>query len=290
MDVGDFEPSLNGAGQIDFNYERGEIVWIESFGEHIYVFFQYGIAKLTASGEGSEFVLSDIPYNGGHVMAKTVCTCENKLVFASYEGIFTLDGEKCSKLKQFRYAPLKKNNLKACAAAVGNRYFLYYVDEENVNRSTFVDLDDEMNAGEYFLLYGLNNSGGKALFSCDYVYSYLDRDGNLPNGEKYVFNVERCDFGSNAEKSVKYLCLEGVGECAVTIKGRTGSRSLHFDLGRKQTLQSSGGINVNGADMVGAQRKLVGLKGREFSFEFTLQKGCVIRKMTVEYDEIGGVK
>ncbi len=289
-DIGNFEPSLNGGGEIRFEDERGEIVWIESFGESVYIFFQYGIAKLSASGAGSEFVIEDIPYSGGHIISRTICAYENKLVFASYDGIFVFDGNKCSMVKNFRYAPLKNKSLQACAACAGNRYFLYCLDEENNQRSAFVDLEDENNAGECFVLHGLNQSGGKALCSCDYVYSYLDRDGDLPKDDGYYFKVERCGFGSNAEKTIKYLTLEGVGVCAVTIKGRTGSRTISFDLGQRQVVGLNAGVDVNGADMVGLERKLVGLKGREFSFEFALQKGCVIRKMTVEYDELGGVK
>lgn len=290
MDVGNFEKSLNGGGEITFHDDRGEIVWLESFGESVYIFFQYGIAKLTASGEGREFVIEDIPYNGGHILSRTVCAYENKLVFASYDGIFVFDGKKCSKLKGFRYSPLKNYNQFACAACVDGRYFLYYLDEKKDKRSTFVDLEDELNGGECFIMYGLNQSGGKALVSSDYVYSYLDRDGSLPKNEEYFFNVERCDFSSKEEKSLKYLCLEGVGACSLTIKGRTGSRTLNFDLGQRQAVGQKGGVDVNGVDIIGTERKLVGLKGREFSFEFALQNGCVIRKMTVEYDEVGGVK
>ena len=289
-DVGNFEKSLNGGGEIYFEDDRGEIVWLESFGESVYIFFQYGIVRLSASGEGNEFVIEDLPYNGGHIIPRTICSYENKLVFASYEGVFVFDGKKCSLVKHFRYSPLKNYSLQACAACVGSRYFLYYVGEGNKKRSAFVDLEDEMNTGECFLLYGLNQSGGKALFSSDYVYSYLDREGDLPKGEEYLFKVERCDFSSNKEKTLKYLSLEGVGTCTVTIKGRNGTKTCLFELGQRQTVSATGGAIVNGADMVGLERKMIGLKGREFSFEITLQKGCVIRKMTVEYDEIGGEK
>ncbi|MBR2341820.1 MAG: hypothetical protein IKA72_05380 [Clostridia bacterium] len=287
MDVGNFEKSLNGGGEISFEDERGEIVWIESLGECIYVFFQYGIARLTADGEGSEFKLIDIPYNGERIIPRTVCVYENKLVFASHEGIFVLDGKKCSKIKQFKYLPIKDSTLTACAACVGNRYFLYYVDSTGKKRSVCVDLEDENNGGEYFILYGLNQSGGKALFSCDYVYSYLDRAGDLPKGEQYLFQVERCDFGSKEEKAVRYIALEGVGNCSVTVKGRSGTRTLSFELGQPVVISKNGGLNFNGSDAIGCERELVGLKGREFFFEFVLQKGCVIRKMTVEYDELG---
>ena len=287
MDVGNFEQSLNGGGEITFNDERGNIVWIESFDECIYLFFQYGIVKITADGEGSEFAISDIPYEGGHIIPRTICRYEDKLVFASYEGLFVLDGKKCTKLKQFRFSPIKNSTLSAYAGCLGNRYFLHYVDESNNKRSVFVDLEDERNGCECFIIYGLNNSGGKTLCASDYVYSYLDKDGDLPKGESYFFKVERHDFGSNKEKSLKYLSLEGVGTCTVTVQGRSKARTLSFDLGQRG---NENGVNVNGADMVGAKRKLVGLKGREFGISITLQKGCVIRKMSFEYDELGGGK
>lgn len=286
MNIENFQPSLNGGGEIKFEDEREEIVWIENLGESIYVFFQYGIAKLTADGEGSEFVLSDIAYNGGRIIPRTVCVYEDKLVFASHEGIFIFDGKKSSKLKSFRYSP-KEYALYASAGCVGSRYFLYYLDEKNNKRSVFVDLQDEKNGCECFTLYGLNQSGGKAVCVCDYGYSYLDKDGDLPKDEKYLFSAEKCDFGSREEKTLKYLSLRGVGNCVVKVKGRSAVKSIPFDLGVRESV---GGINENGADMVGVERKIVALKGREFSFEIVLEKGCVIREMVVEYDEIGGVK
>ena len=289
FEIENFEPSLNGGGEIAFDSDRGEIVWVESFGESIYLFFEYGIAKLEAGGAGSEFVVSDIPYNGGRILPRTVCAYEDRLVFAGFEGIFVFDGKKCSKLGA-RYATIKDNILQAYAGCVGNRYFLYYMDEKENCRSFFVDLADERNGCECFPVYGLNVSGGKALFSCDYVYSYLDRDGDLPRKESYLFSVLHCDFGSRAEKSLKYLSLQGVGKCVVKVKGRTGVRTIAFDLGERESVGFDGEINAFVTDMVGGNRKTVGLKGREFGFEITLQKGCVIRKMAVEYDEIGGAK
>ena len=284
-DVENFEPSLNGGGEIGFDGQRGEIVWVESFGESIYVFFEYGIAKLTADGAGSEFVVTNIPYNGGRILAGTVSVFEDKLVLASVEGVFIFDGRKCTKIKT-----IKNNTLRASAGCVENRYFLCYVDEQGNQRSLFVDLADEKNGGECFPVYGLNESGGKVMCVSDYAYSYLDREGDLPQQEKYLFKVSSCDFGSRAEKSIKYLCLQGVGSCVVKVKGRSGVRTISFDLGTRESVGIDGEINVNGADMVGGKRKIVGLKGREFAFEITLQKGCVIRKMSVEYDELGGVK
>lgn len=289
-EIENFEPTLNGGGEIAFDSERGDIVWVESLGESMYVFFEYGLAKLTASGAGSEFVVTNIPYNSGKILARTVSVFEDKLVFASVEGVFVFDGRKCTKIKTVGLAPIKNNTLRASAGCLEGRYVLGYADEQGNRRSLFVDLADEKNQGECFFVCGLNESGGKVMCLSDYEYSYLDRAGDLPQQEEYSFKVSACDFGSRAEKSIKYLCLQGVGSCVVKVKGRSGVRTISFDLGTRESVGIDGEINVNGADVVGGKRKIVGLKGREFAFEITLQKGCVIRKMSVEYDELGGVK
>lgn len=282
MELAEFSPDFNGGGEIKFQDERGEIVWIEPFGERVYLFFQYGIAELSADGEGSEFRVTGIPYKGGWIIPQTVCAYEGKLVFAAYDGIYVFDGKKASRIKDFKYTPVKNSTQLACAACVENRYFLRYLDEAGTARTLFVDLEDSRNTCECMLLHGLSQSGGKALCAVDMVYSYLDRSGDLGKNEGYTFLAKGLDFGSGAEKSFTYLALQGVGSCSVTVTGRSGSRTVAFDLG--------GGLADNGSDTVGMQRKRIGVRGREFSVEITLQKGCVIKKMTAEYDELGGAR
>ena len=156
MVIENFEPTLNGGGEIAFDSERGDIVWVESLGESIYVFFEYGLAKLTASGAGSEFVVTNIPYNSGKILARTVSVFEDKLVFASVEGVFVFDGRKCTKIKTVGLAPIKNNTLRASAGCLEGRYFFDYADEQGNRRSLFVDLADEKNQGECFFVCGLN--------------------------------------------------------------------------------------------------------------------------------------
>ena len=280
-EVSNFEADFYGGGEIKFQDLRGEIVWLETLGEEVFVFMQYGIARISAPGVGNEFRVYDIPYGGGHIIPRTICVYEQKLVFAAYDGIYVFDGKKCSKIQDFRYAPLKNLNLKAGAGCSDNRYFLYYLDEEGQERSLAVDLENRRNTCEYYLLHGVNQSGGKALCATDYVYSYLDRKGNLAKGEAYTFESDLQDFGSTEEKSLKYVTLYGTGVCTVIVKGMFGEKMIRIDLGD---------MSVNGGGTSAMKRFRVGLRGREFSFEFTLQKGCVIEKMAVEYDELGGVK
>lgn len=282
MDISNFEADFYGGGEIDFRGDRGEIVWLECVGESVYVFMQYGISIISASGVGSEFQVLDIPYGGGHIIPRTMCTYEQRLVFATYDGIYVLDGKKCSKFKDFQYSPMKDSTLKATAGLTDNRYFLYYVDEAGKTRSLAVDLEDSRNTSEYFILHGINQSGGKAVCAIDYAYCYLDRKGNLAEGEGYVFEADARDLGSPKEKTLTYLSLYGCGSCTLTVVGRYGEKTFVFDLGD--------GVEPNGGGMVGMKRKRIGLFGRKFSFKFTLQKGCVIEKMVVEYDELGGVK
>ena len=66
----------------------------------------------------------------------------------------------------------------------------------------------------------------------------------------------------------------------MTVCGRWGERTVLYNLGDVQDKIVKGAVR--------AQRNPIGLRGREFSFKITLQKGCVINKMTVEYDELGG--
>jgi hypothetical protein len=185
------------------------------------------------------------------------------------DGIYLFDGKKFKRFGQglpINYLP----KTDYCKAGYGfGRYFLSFEDENSNRRSVFVDFQDENNFGEIFALDGVGNWNGKVLCVKDRAFSYLDMDGDLPEGEKYLFKCDGTDFSVSGEKFVRGIELCGKGECFLRLQGRNGEKILAFNLNGKQKFD-------------------VGLKGDVFSLEIQLTKGCFVQEMVVDVEQIGG--
>ena len=270
-DYRDFNDSIDGGGAVKIASEYGEIIALIPLGEVAYVFLEYGIYKLRSSGAARDFVLEDVVYKGGTIYKKSICVCEDKIAFLASDGIYLFDGKKLKRYGQglpICYLPQSDY----CKAGYGfGRYFLSFEDASGARRSVFVDFKNEDNFGEIFALHGVGNWNGKVLCVKDRAFSYLDMEGDLPTGERYLFKCDSTDFSVSGEKFVRAIELCGKGECFLTIRGRNGEKILNFNLS-------------------GKEKRQVGLKGEMFSIEIELTKGCEIRELAVDLEQVGGGK
>ena len=149
------------------------------------------------------------------------------------------------------------------------KFHLTFTDEAGEKRTVFVDLREEGNFGETFVMHGLSVSHGRAIVDNDRAISHLDPSGDLPTGEEYSFDVSGADFGVAGEKLLRSVELCGEGNCSLTVVGRNGSKKVDFALGDGKTA------------------KKFCLKGGEFDLAIRLQKGCVIDSLAVDFEKIG---
>ena len=93
----DFDPtnwvvSLTEAGFIDFQGEGGKLLKVVSFLDYVYVFREYGIARVTAYGDQEEFSTDTIFGNVGKIYGGSVTHCGDFIIFLSTAGIFRFNG------------------------------------------------------------------------------------------------------------------------------------------------------------------------------------------------------
>ncbi len=268
-DYKNFNDSIDEGGEIKIVSDRGDILQMVTIGETAYVFLERGIYKLSLGGAGRDFIVEDMFYKGGPIVANSVCVCLNKIAFLAEDGIFVLDGVRIERYAEglaVKFLP----KMDYCRAGYGfGRYFLTFQDEKSVRRTVFVDLKDKGNFGEIFAMHALGNWYGKVLGTKNGYFSHLDENGDLPAGEKYFFECESTDFSVSGEKFLRSIQLCGRGECSLVVKGRNGEKKLNYSL-------------------KGKQKRAVGLKGELFSLEIELSKGCVMEELTVDLEKIGG--
>ncbi|MDE7336796.1 MAG: hypothetical protein K2N32_01625, partial [Clostridia bacterium] len=100
-----WDHEIDKGGYINFDGTIGEVNAIKSFNNYLYIFCDYGIYRLTAYGDQTQFNLKKIYTSSGRIYANSVTVCGEYIAFAGDEGIFLFDGYDVS-----RYTT-KVNNL-----------------------------------------------------------------------------------------------------------------------------------------------------------------------------------
>jgi len=99
----DFNPvnwnvSSGEAGYINFSDECGEVLKVVSFLNYLYVIREYGIFRLTAYGDQSEFLLKKVFTDTGRIVKSSIEVCGDKIIFYAEDGLFAFDGYVVSRI------------------------------------------------------------------------------------------------------------------------------------------------------------------------------------------------
>ncbi|MBQ7373340.1 MAG: hypothetical protein IJW64_02105 [Clostridia bacterium] len=101
----DFDPtnwnvSLNEAGFIDMSDDRGEMICAVAFGGYVYVFRSYGVSRVSAYGDQSEFSVSHLLVSCGKIIKNTITVCGDCIMFFASDGLYRFDGYNAVKISE----------------------------------------------------------------------------------------------------------------------------------------------------------------------------------------------
>ena len=93
----DFDPanwdiSLSEAGFIDLKDERGSLLKVVEFGGYVYVFRTYGITRVTAYGDQTEFAADGLSASSGKIYGDSVTCCGDKIIYLAEDGFYCFAG------------------------------------------------------------------------------------------------------------------------------------------------------------------------------------------------------
>jgi len=98
----DFNPtnwkvSLEDAGFIEFADECGDVLKVISFLNSVYVFREYGIFKITAFGDQTEFSVTKVVGDIGKIIGDTVVEESDRILFMCDDGLYSFNGYEVTK-------------------------------------------------------------------------------------------------------------------------------------------------------------------------------------------------
>lgn len=98
LDPSNWNISSSGAGFIELLDERGSLNKVVSFGNYLYIFRDHGISRVTASGDQSEFSVTNLFVSAGRIYPSSVITCGSVIVFLASDGLYVFDGYECTRV------------------------------------------------------------------------------------------------------------------------------------------------------------------------------------------------
>lgn len=121
-----FTLSLDEAGYIQMADDRGACLKAISFLDYVYVFREYGIARISGYGDQTQFLVSQVCTLGSKIEKDTITICGNVVLFLAEDGIYSFNGLTVKKIlpKLAKYIIVKDNTASNAAAFVNDKWYL----------------------------------------------------------------------------------------------------------------------------------------------------------------------
>ncbi len=98
LDPTNWTLSSTEAGFIEMADDNGKLQKVVSFADYVYVFREFGIARVSAYSVQQDFSVSQLFVTSGKIYPESVTVCGNKILFMSQDGIFVFDGSDTRKI------------------------------------------------------------------------------------------------------------------------------------------------------------------------------------------------
>ena len=280
----DFDPlnwsvSLTEAGFIDMSGSRGEALKVMSFADALFVFRSYGITKVSAYGDQTQFAVSDLFLSSGKIFRDSVTYCGDRILFMSSDGFYSFNGVSATRILSgldgvvdYSYQEVKGEYFN------GKAYFIVKAVHDESEYLCLLVYD--VAKGDCFLSYGMNVKhlcllSGKNNYALTAlsgtrsgIYSITEKDDFMSQPLKKLWKSKFCDFGLAKENKVLSK-ISFYTDTDITLTVDNGSQTAVY--------------TVCG----GRRRKTIAPKmlGDNFSLEiYTEKKDARVSAMTLEFE------
>ncbi|MDE7372985.1 MAG: hypothetical protein K2N18_02870, partial [Clostridia bacterium] len=138
----DFDPSnwsvsADEGGYINFADECGEVIKLVSFLNYLYVFREFGIFRLTAYGDQSEFMLKKVFTDTGRIVKNSIELCGDKIIFYADDGLFSFDGYEVVRIAK-PIMDINRKHLMSCAYLDDYYYMACNILDEGIKNNAVI--------------------------------------------------------------------------------------------------------------------------------------------------------
>lgn len=145
----DFDPfnwnvSISEGGYIEFDGSLGNVNVVKSFRDYLYVFCDYGIYRLSAMADQTQFSIKKLYCACGKIFAKSVADCGDRIVFVSSDGIYFFDGYDVARYN-IDITKLIDSGFDKVSAAYCNHKYYVSIKNKQSNEYGFEQVDDTNN-------------------------------------------------------------------------------------------------------------------------------------------------
>lgn len=263
LDPTNWETSTTEGGYIDLIDERGPMSRVVSFNDYVYVFRDFGISRIYAYGDQSDFSVSGVHTSSGKIYGGSVAVCGSQIIYLSKNGLYTFDGVSCQKLNlniDSLFDGISNEN--CCSAYLDNKYYLAcklnFNDgqalgcescQEGYTNNALIELDLE--SGNINIVRGVDivsmtavEEGFISKLICCFGGQYKNRIGQLNHlgtifgtTLKKVWSSPKSDMGfANSKKIIKKISI--LTHSNMCIKISTEDKDYEYSLSAKNTPQT----------------------------------------------------
>ncbi len=248
----DFDPtnwsiSLTEAGFISFAGDQGKLLKAVSFLGYVYVFCEYGIIRVIATGDQQDFSVDNLYGKQGKIYGETVVSCGDFIIMLTSTGFYSFNGLTASKiLSEYDDIILSADNHTAKGVFDGRKVYISLNVNVGGNVQNAVLCFDVRDKTSYISL-GLNvldvcyyqGSQNAVLCVCGNSLKPLviDDSGNLLEEPLLKsWESDYCDFSiSEKNKLLKKVVINAKGECTLTVK--TKYKSVTYEILRSGQIE-----------------------------------------------------
>lgn len=146
LDPTNWDISLEGGGYIEILGEKGSLLKVIKFLDYVYIFRSYGISRVTAYGEQTDFSVITLYTSSGRIYPDTVSVCGDRIIFLAQDGIYSFDGLKTAKILSGIFPLLRsQDNSYAVSAYYNGCYYLAcridFEEDESGQNNALIEYD-----------------------------------------------------------------------------------------------------------------------------------------------------
>ncbi len=274
-----FSHSLSGGGYVDFQDERGALQRVVSSTGYLYLFRSFGISRLTAFYDQSNFSVDHLFTSTGKIYPESITPCADGIVFLAKEGFYKLTQSGVSKILSRYDAFLRPCDNQEAKGVYHDGCLYVKCKMKFASREEKVTVVYDVAENKTYISKGLN------------VADLISVKGE--NFSSVVFAVENASylFGASESCTVDNLSLvklwktpltdfnlPSVDKCVTRIEAIvSGEVTVVAESGKERRK-----IKLKGKDTLAAAN--LKLRGKEFSFTFSSSSaGCKIYKPIITF-------